>query len=278
MDTFLIYYSEFGFFLDPSRFRRAALRTAPTGHPSRPDMALLYTVYLLGTRLSGSSSLQSIEQELLSRALHETATALSNSTHPHKIMHALQSEVLLAYYFFACGRFLEGKYHVSAAISICVSGALNKIRTDRPTTSVRSALSPPLDSVEEGERIRAFWTVFILDQSWAVALGAPPNVAYPADAPGAQIDTPWPLAIRDYEQVRIPLSIGCHLYRSHFSFQGRLPPNLRNSYTIERFLSNTPDSSDARTSTMAMHAKASILWQRVYDFMRGWKPSKPRRI
>lgn len=278
MDSFLPYASEFGFFLDPVRFRIAALRAAPAGHPSCPSPCVLFTVYLLGAHLSSSS--QTLEQNLLPRALHETATAFSNNQHPQRIVHALQSEILLAHYFFACGRFLEGKYHVSAAISISVSSALNKIRTERPVASLLSSLRLSQDSIEEGERIRAFWSAFILDQSWAVALGAPPNATYPSDAPAVQIDVPWPLEIHSYEQVRF----GCSFSLSRqlgeidglFLYQGCLPSSVRSICTVEIFLGGPVNGTDdmSHTSPMAMHAKAALLWQRAYDLAHGWKPSK----
>lgn len=115
-------------------------------------------------------------------------------------MYALQAELLLAYYFFASGKFLQGKYHVTAAISLEISSGLNKVRSNQlgTTGGAVSVIPPPGDSTEEGERIRACWTGVILDKCWAVALVSSPNLVA-----GAQIDTPWPLEIEDYENVCI---------------------------------------------------------------------------
>ena len=41
---------------------------------------------------------------------------------------------------------------------------------------------------------------------------------------------------------------------------------------MHNFLNGTP-TSDIGTSTEALHAKASILWQRAYDISGKWKPS-----
>lgn len=60
-------------------------------------------------------------------------------------------------------------------------------------------LSVPFDAVELGERIRVFWTVFILDRCWSASLGVP--CALIESEPSSQIDTPWPLEISDYEKV-----------------------------------------------------------------------------
>jgi hypothetical protein len=203
VDNILPYSSEFGFFLNVPRFRESALLALPYGHHSRPSPALLTTVYLWGIHLSRSPSLMDHENTVLSRALQQTANVLSG-VHPHRVIHGYQAEILLSYYFFSNGRFLEGKYHVAAAISLAVSSGLHKIRSAEAIPTVRNVVSPlqsPRDIIEEGERIRGCWTGVILDKCWAVALGSIPNLVYPTEIVGAQVDTPWPLETREYEQV-----------------------------------------------------------------------------
>ncbi|KAJ7148544.1 hypothetical protein C8R43DRAFT_855652, partial [Mycena crocata] len=56
----------------------------------------------------------------------------------------------LSYFFFASGRFLEGKYHTSAAISVGIGCSLHRIRSG---SSNRLPLSR--DSTEQGVRIHA---------------------------------------------------------------------------------------------------------------------------
>ncbi|TFK35228.1 hypothetical protein BDQ12DRAFT_655730 [Crucibulum laeve] len=250
LDHFLPFASEFGFFLNASRFQASALTQKPQGHPSRPAPALMTTAYLWGIHLSRDPSLLAHEQTYLTRALQQTSTALSGN-HPNKVIHGLQAEVLLAYYFFANGRFLEGKYHVTAAVSISVSAGLNKIRSRNPTSAVAS-ISPARDSVEEGERINACWTVFTLDKCWAAALDTPPNLIDPTDKLDAQIDTPWPMEMSEYEQ-------------------GRFPTNVRTSQTIQKFLSGT-QTADVGMSSKAILAKSALLWERVSDLARSWYP------
>jgi hypothetical protein len=46
------------------------------------------------------------EPAFLARALKLTSKGLSD-THPQRVMHTLQAEVLLSYFFFASGRSLE---------------------------------------------------------------------------------------------------------------------------------------------------------------------------
>lgn len=200
IDSFLPYSSEFGFFLNPSRFRKSALMLQPIGHPTRPSPALLGTVYLWGLRLSKQAHLVAQEPVFLSRALKLTAKGLSG-LHPKKVMHNLQAEILLAYYFFASGRFLEGKYHTTAAISLGLSSSIHIIRSAH--TASPGPLPPIRDSVEEGERIHGFWIAMILDKAWAVALGETPNLDHQNTA--CTVDTPWPLEVEDYEKVRFAI-------------------------------------------------------------------------
>ena len=63
-----------------------------------------------------------------------------------------------------------------------------------------------LDPIEEGERIDAFWQVYILDKAWAVALKSPSSISEDG-LWGTQIDTPWPLRMQEYEQVCSPKSV-----------------------------------------------------------------------
>ncbi|KAJ7146419.1 hypothetical protein C8R44DRAFT_656725, partial [Mycena epipterygia] len=175
LDTFLPYAPDWGFFLDPSRFRRDALLPLPIGHHSRPSPALLTTVYLIGITLSNSSTLKAHEKTFLSRALSSLPMSLSG-LHPRKAMHALQTEILLSNYFYVSGRFLEARYHTTAAASLAVSSGLLQIQP--------SAVA----DAEEAERLDACWTTIILDKSWAVALAIHPNVQ---DSSGT-LEMPWP--------------------------------------------------------------------------------------
>ncbi|KAJ7664927.1 hypothetical protein B0H17DRAFT_294632 [Mycena rosella] len=169
IDSFLLYSSDWGFFLDPARFRREALLPLPLGHPSRPCPALLAAVYLAGASLSDTTH----EETFLARALSALPTSLSG-LHPRRTLHVLQAQVLLANYFFAARRFLQGKYHTAAAVSLAMGSGL---QMDRRTPQV------PGDPVEEGERLDACLATFTLDKAWAAALGEHSNWS----------GIPWPL-------------------------------------------------------------------------------------
>ncbi|KAF7334535.1 Zn(2)-C6 fungal-type domain-containing protein [Mycena venus] len=250
VDLFLSYSSEFGFFLNSSRFRQSALLRQPIGHQARPTPALLWAVYLCGLRLSKQPQLIAQEPMFLSRALATVANGLS-VVHPQKVMHNLQAEILLAYYFFASGRFLEGKYHAASAVSLGLSSNLHMIRSANAPSSV---LPPPQDAIEEGERIHACWVVMILDKAWAVVLSENPHLDHQQQ--NLVVDTPWPLEMDDYQQ-------------------GRLSRTALYSNTLHKFINGVP-TSDVGTSTIAMFSKASVLWQRADRLARDWKPDMPR--
>ncbi|KAF5344291.1 hypothetical protein D9758_012320 [Tetrapyrgos nigripes] len=285
LQSFLPHSMEFGFFLNIARFRDSALLPLPLGHYARPAPALLSTVYLLGMHLlAGSSKTDSHnygaqENAFLSRALLHVANVLSSS-HPHRILHGIQSEILLSTYFFRAGRILEGKYHLTAATSLTLGAGFHRIRSGNAGISsslnLLSVATPflpaPADHIEEGERINAFWTTFALCNTWTVAIGSPlSSVVF--ESHGSKIDTPWPLDMHQYEQVEFNFLSQNVQWRSWVKvqeaygqtilpFQERLPQDLRGSSTVQNFLNQQP-SLQSEYSTQAMYAKASILLDRA---------------
>jgi hypothetical protein len=210
LDKFLPHSIEFGFFLNPHRFRESALLPLSFGHHSRPSPALLSVVYLWGVHLSHSEPLLAQEYTFMTRALQHTATD-PLGTHPNNILHTLQAEVLIAYYLFRIGRFVEAKSHTAAAVSLAIGSGFHRIRSSNlfaaPALGLSSdtpiSLHPPQDSIEEGERINGFWTVFMLHKYITVALEPPSSVCGALEAPGMQLDTPWPLDMSEYSEVGV---------------------------------------------------------------------------
>ncbi|KAJ7292866.1 hypothetical protein C8J57DRAFT_1210567 [Mycena rebaudengoi] len=247
IDAFLTYAPDWGFFLNPSRFRHDALLDLPIGNHLRPSPALLNTVYLIGITLSGSSDWKMHEQAFLGRTLSSLSSSLSG-LHPKRALHSLQAELMLSIFFFSAGRFLKGHYHATAAIPLTAGMQLHKIRSERESISgpVVRALQPFVDAIEEGEHIDACWTVLISYSLWAVALGTQPNCNVNADH---TVDTPWPLD--DYNHPGFPAS-------------------LRSSETISKFLGGV-DSTHGENSTLAVLAKAAILWRRANKLVTTWK-------
>ena len=142
---------------------------------------------------------------MLSRSVQQLSSSLFNvnnsGSHGHAIIGVVQAEVLLSNYFFAVGRLLEGRYHCGAATSLTISCHLNIITRGSAQFAAGGSGRSDMDHVvAEGERINAFWTVYALDTSWAVALGSPSAMSQTSGGSIA-ITTPWPLGMTEYEQV-----------------------------------------------------------------------------
>ncbi|KAL0950399.1 hypothetical protein HGRIS_010357 [Hohenbuehelia grisea] len=251
IDTFLCHADHLGFFLHEGRFRDS-ISTAPHNAAFRPAPSLIAVVYLWGTKLVGSPNTTALESVLLDVSLKAISESLSGD-HPNKALHTIQAEILLATYFFTAGRLLEGRYHISTAMALALASGLNKIRSaDGRTGGALSQLPAPRDSIEEGERIRGWWMLFILDQSWAAALDTSPHMPWPMDGTGTQLDTPWPQDIADYEQ---PAS-----------------GNNRTRSTICTFMNGT-QAMDSGNSALALLAQAAFLWERARNLMSNeWRP------
>jgi hypothetical protein len=182
-----------GFFLNLPRFVNSFYEAAAN---SRPSLALLTTVYLWGLKLAPVDTFAAYEPVFLSRAIQNVASALGTA-HPHRAKHAVQAELLLSNYFFWTGRFLEGKYHGGAAVSIAIS-----IGSHRTRSSQLPNPNPIIDQVEEGELINGFWSVYLNDACWGVSMNVPSGIP-DQKAPNARIDAPWPLDMTQYERVRV---------------------------------------------------------------------------
>ncbi|KIK56929.1 hypothetical protein GYMLUDRAFT_204496 [Collybiopsis luxurians FD-317 M1] len=240
--SFLPYSSEFGFFLDYSRFSTAL--TSPSSQ-QQPFPSILSSCQLLGAYLSPVNELSALQSAFLSQAMYDASRGLAReSAHmARSLLHCVQAEIFLSQYFFINGRMLEGQYRISNAVSMVLGAGFHKIRSaDMYALQGRAgmhSLPPPIDPVEEGERVNALWQVVIMNSCWSAASGAVSNIAY--EVPESRIDTPWPLDAGSY-------------------MQNPLPDNIRGRHTIQNFLSNVPDNGQ---SLLALHAKAAILFERA---------------
>ncbi|KAJ7723315.1 hypothetical protein B0H14DRAFT_2641902 [Mycena olivaceomarginata] len=228
--------TSFGFFLNVRRFKDAAKGRSG----QRPADVLLDVVHLWAIHLSGSDEFVVYEASYLSRALRTAANALSGTHSSSTVLHSIQAFILLSYYFLQNTRFLEGKYHLSAAVSLSLSardciGFGRRIPGVSPLHSERLGCHPPRDAVEEAERINAFWAVLTLNNCLTTADGSPSNISY--TDPDSRIDTPWPLDI--------------------------------NASWFTAFLGNQPDNG---TSASALHAKAAILFEQASRLASQYRP------
>lgn len=204
VNRFLPFSSTFGFFLDKSAFFTALV--SPTVSKPRPPIVLRNVVYLWGVQLSTEQEVQSRVPIFLSRSLRSIHVALSTAQQ-QDTLYVLQAEILLAYFFFHNGRLAEGKFHSNAAVSLATMCNLHKVAAPQKRGpqdvlfDTSTFLPPPRDAMEEGERIHAFWTTFVLDKCWVVALGSPSILIEEQGNSSTRIDTPWPQNIEHYGQV-----------------------------------------------------------------------------
>ncbi|KAG7441543.1 uncharacterized protein BT62DRAFT_483511 [Guyanagaster necrorhizus] len=143
-----------------------------------------------------------------------------------------------------------GQQHHSSDIPVRLSIGLqcsSRIRSDRNvTTGPTSILPVPQDPIEEGEL--SGWVSSSINVGlslWHLYLA----LTCPSDIVVVQVDTPWPLKVQDYEHGGFPSGMVC-------------------SYTIQKYLKGTPTLGGNEMSTRALHAKASLLWERATDLIR----------
>ena len=197
--------------MNMNRFVQMAYLPARNRDPL--EESLVSAVCLWGSHLAHTPGLRAYEARFLAKAVREVSALFlaPGAAHGRTILCVVQAEVLLAHYFFNSGRFLEGRYHCSAAASLAITCRLNALGHG---TGAGAGLGMQLvggayvglpaadggDVVAQGERINAFWAVYVLDKCWSVALGSPSSIADQSSS-GARITTPWPLSMQQYEQV-----------------------------------------------------------------------------
>ncbi|KAJ7649619.1 hypothetical protein FB45DRAFT_1075144 [Roridomyces roridus] len=266
LDSFLPHASQYSFFMHPGRFRASALLQLPLGHPNRPSPALLCAVYLWGIHLSRSEPLVSYETIFIRRAQQHIATELSDRAHPVHRIHTIQAHVLLSTYFLGSKQFLEAEFHINAAVTLSLGYHLHMIRSSRPGSSDPPLLSapgsaeiflePPRNAIEEGERIRGFWTVVYAQHCLIMTLRAcssnSSNTFGVLESPGLHIDTPWPLDITQYER-------------------GMLPRDLRGVDTVQGFVVRGVPGPN---SVVSAQVQAMVLLQRATQLAGKWSRCK----
>lgn len=196
LDTFIPHAIVFGFFLHVERFKQAALQS----QPYNLSPALLNTVFLWGAQLSTSSVISAHEHIFLQRALASISSEVRTQGSPSQLLHTVQAQVLLATYFFRNSQFLEAEFHINGAISISFNLDLHR---DQPHANVLSVFGDSDDSIADGERVQAFWTIFVLHRQLMLSIRTPTNAFGPLENPFLEIDTPWPIDMAGYDTVSV---------------------------------------------------------------------------
>lgn len=248
LDIFLPHRHQVGLELHIERLRTSLL--LPPEEQRHP--VLMNAIYLWACYLSRPQSLGQHEPLYLARSLDFLNEALQNS---NKVIDIIQGCCLLSLYLLTNGRLLEGSYHASVAASLAMQWGLHRQVSEEPDTGVcldsSFKLPPPADAIERGERILAFWQVFILDRCWSVVLQRPSTIQDGRDML-TSITLPWPQDIQDYEA-------------GNFS-------NLLDFATVQAFLmhhSQVP-TFDGGFSDFALRAKASALFEEAVKLSCTW--------
>ncbi|KIY64728.1 hypothetical protein CYLTODRAFT_456932 [Cylindrobasidium torrendii FP15055 ss-10] len=235
IDSFLGYAAEVGLFLNSSRFRASVAHEAPEGR-SRPVPSLLSACYLWGIRFSRRPDWIAHEDVYLQRAISYVSQSMQQNLSSHNVLEIIQTRFLLASYFFASNKSVEGKYHLSVGLSLSVAAGLSDIRTSDLRRLPPTALPPPADSVEEGERIDACWVGKVLDICWSMVEGI--------TLEARDVDTPWPLEDETYES-------------------GGYASTVHSSQVLHHFFRGQHTSYGPTPSVKEAFCKAVILWQRA---------------
>ncbi|KAJ3923204.1 hypothetical protein F5877DRAFT_74520 [Lentinula edodes] len=276
LELFIAHRHQCWFFSDTTRLDILSNGESIVGVPE-PHPALMNALYLLACHFSRSPYFSELESTFLTRALREITVALDNQD---RLVDVVQASSLLAIYFYANSRILEGYCHSFSAARLAVGLGLHQIQfTDlaRPSSSSSAerssptgvmnltatgspssiASSPPKDHSELRERISTFWQVFMVDRCWSVANGLP--VALPdGEHHQGRIKTPWPDAALDdvvtttgvFDPLGNPVYMpslkakAAALYERTFRLSSSVQPNwaelAATSNALQRFLTSLP--------------------------------------
>jgi hypothetical protein len=128
------------------------------------------------------------EEELLAQAVHHVARDIAaGDTLPQRMLHMIQTEVLLSLYYLDYGRLLEANYHRAGATSLVFISGLHQLGASSQNLVVQGENIPIQMGASLIEMINAFWSVLLINNYCVAASDTPSSMPY--DAP---INTPWP--------------------------------------------------------------------------------------
>ncbi|KAH8835882.1 hypothetical protein DL96DRAFT_1732962 [Flagelloscypha sp. PMI_526] len=225
-----------GLALDPEELRRHALSNPEQDTWAKPPPALMYCYVFL------------------SRCLRHLATSLSHNT--YEMVYVIQTQLLLATYYFALDEELQAHYHLGAAVSLTLSMKLHKsgtspsVGTPPPQTeSVHIDTQIQSGLPRKEDVIRLFWGVFVLN-CWAAKQDSPTAMTFDLDC-GVQVDTPWPLDLHSSEDEQS---------RSDALPQSRL--------TLQNFWLDVSQDAPGEFAQFTLLVKAAFLYRQAHNLLR----------
>ena len=202
-------------------------------------------------------------------ALHDRATDLiADEANPRRILHILQAEVLLAYYFMRQGTMMEARTHTGNAASLARGAGLQTVHAAgspprAPLVVLQggyiSHLPAGRNTPETGEMINGFWAVYVLVQHLGMLDS---DVENTYGLSNLRIDCPWPLDASSYRDVSFSLLmyIASTALKDELEQGILLPPGWK---TIQLFLDSQDRLDAQRTSPLAMMTQATVLVREV---------------
>jgi hypothetical protein len=175
--------------------------------------ALMNSIFLWACFVSRPQALSGNEEHYLNLTLDGINDALRSGD---RLLDVIQASCLIAKYFLANGRYLEGSYHIGAAASLAVQCGLH-----RPLNMVGEEIlapypftpAPAQDTVEQGERTLLFWQCYNLDRCYSVLLQKPAVIPDNMST-HESINVPWPKSISEYEMGLADSTADCHTVKS----------------------------------------------------------------
>ncbi|KAJ6463124.1 hypothetical protein C8R47DRAFT_1202068 [Mycena vitilis] len=258
------------FFLDPAAFKQSALLPQLFGRPDRLPRGLLNAVSLWATHISPTSVAHGAysEDERLNQTVHHLTHDVATvdlPQHQHTT-YVIQAQVLLSLYYLDSGNLVQGNYHCAGATSLALTAGLHQLGTpSQPLYPPQGFLStaPAPACAPNNELISAFWSVFLLNNYFVAASGAPSGI--PCDPP---IRTPWPtdspLARRTKASFLLERTISFMTRNSGPTYSSQFRQiGLR----LETFRSNIPPLDAAvpiSQGSLVTHALVSAAIVRLY--------------
>ncbi|KAI6039933.1 hypothetical protein EDC04DRAFT_1589553 [Pisolithus marmoratus] len=226
IDTLAPYALDLGIFLSLPR-----LRTQPGAITPALRSALILCSFHLNQPPAPEQGV-SAETRLL-HTLVDALVAANPRLGPQFYMQTLQAEVLLIYHLLRIGRISIAQSHANAAMSLAICLGLHMKSGDAPAAGLFDFLAsslprlpPPVDAIEEQERVGAWWTIHSLVQFADTIYAGTPVVSSRVN-----ITAPWPDATGRDDTVG-PNSaqrdtVSQLLVSQNFGIQGKTPFELQ---------------------------------------------------
>ncbi|KAJ3741324.1 hypothetical protein DFH05DRAFT_329569 [Lentinula detonsa] len=175
-----------------------------------------------------------------------------SSSHPKKVIHAVQAEVLLGMYLYHASRPLAAKYHLNAALNMALAAGIHKIRNLDASSLFQYPTATDTHEegrrITEGEKINGFWVTLSLNICLEIALQSPLDelLMIQGQTLSAGVDMPWPMDIQSYAtRILIPVAIDCP--------------------TVDRLSIHYPGGTfTGEQDALAMYIRSSLLLGRAY--------------